>query len=139
MANASVGSEQTVDLAQFSEATPGPWVAHNHDGDRREWWTVMLGAWDVSHNEASDPGVVASAKYSAMTPKENEANARLIAAAPDLLAEVIRLRALYQKEQAWWKSYESADETRSRALIRLLRAYEAVIRATPKKRKSRAR
>lgn len=69
----------------MNEHTPGPWVAVEHEGENGYWWQVLQGAWDVSHNGASDPGVVADARYSAMTPAENEANARLIAAAPELL------------------------------------------------------
>ena len=66
----------------MAKHTPGPWKAVQHD---RGWWTVLQGAWDISHNEASRPGVVASSKYSVMSIPENEANARLIAAAPELL------------------------------------------------------
>lgn len=71
----------------MSKHTPGPWKAVQHGED---WWSVLKGAWDISQNGASEPGVVACAKYSAMTPEENEANARLIAAAPEML-EALRL------------------------------------------------
>jgi len=63
--------------------TPGPWQAVDH-GDG--WWQVLRGAWDVSHNRAAEAGVVADAKYSAMSDEENAANARLIAAAARRLA-----------------------------------------------------
>jgi hypothetical protein len=66
--------------------TPGPWKVHKHPHIRNELWlSVLHGAWDITHNSAADPGVIADAKYSAMSDEENLANAHLIAAAPDLL------------------------------------------------------
>ena len=70
--------------------TPGPWRVHRHPHINNELWlSVLSGAWDITHNYASRPGVVADARYSAMSDAENEANARLIAAAPDLLAAAL--------------------------------------------------
>ncbi len=79
----------------MSAHTPGPWTAVEHEqaSGERGWWSVLRGAWDISHNQAAKPGVVADCQYSAMTPEENEANARLIAAAPDLLAALERIAA----------------------------------------------
>jgi uncharacterized cupin superfamily protein len=67
--------------------TPGPWTVQKHHHAAGDLWlTVLRGAWDVTHNHASRPEVIADAAYSAMSDEENEANAHLIAAAPDLLA-----------------------------------------------------
>ena len=66
--------------------TPGPWNVHHHAHLQNEQWlSVLHGAWDITHNYADRPEVVADAKYSAMTDEENLANAHLIAAAPDML------------------------------------------------------
>ena len=76
----------------MSEFTPGPWIAVKHDSDLTDdWWSVLRGAWDISHNRASEPGVVADAYYSAMLPEENAANARLIAAAPEMYNGILRI------------------------------------------------
>lgn len=68
--------------------TEGPWEAIEHGEPGSGWWSVLRGAWDVSHNRADRPGVVADSKYSAMSPAENAANAHLIAAAPHLYREL---------------------------------------------------
>ena len=70
-----------------SKHTPGPWkVAHHSHINKEQWLSILNGAWDITSNGASAPAVVACSKYSAMTDKENLANAHLIAAAPELLA-----------------------------------------------------
>ena len=77
----------------MSGHTEGPWKVERHahvDGEL--WLTVIGGSWDITSNGASRPGVIADAKYSAMSDEENEANARLIAAAPDLLEALKGLR-----------------------------------------------
>lgn len=64
-----------------SEHTKGPWKVNRHTHIRGELWLSILGgAWDITHNGASRPGVIADAKYSAMSDAENEANARRIVA-----------------------------------------------------------
>ena len=66
--------------------TQGPWEVHYHSHINKELWlSILKGAWDITHNGASNPAVVACSKYSAMGEEENLANAYLIAAAPDLL------------------------------------------------------
>lgn len=72
-------------MSEF-KGTPGPWRAVEHGEPGSGWWSVLSGAWDVSHNHAAEPGVVADSRYSAMKPAENAANAHLIAAAPEMLA-----------------------------------------------------
>ena len=64
------------------EHTKGPWTIEKEDG---EFWAIYSGSElvaDVLH------------KYASFTMAEGEANARLIAAAPDLLA-MCRLAAKY--------------------------------------------
>ncbi len=69
----------------MSKHTPGPWAVHEHGhANGEQWLSVLHGAWDITHNYASRPGVVADAAHSAMSDATNLANARLIAAAPDL-------------------------------------------------------
>ena len=77
--------------------TPGPWKVHHHSHiNEEQWLSVLNGAWDITHNGASNPAIVACSRYSAMSDEENLANALLIAAAPELLTaceyalEVIR-------------------------------------------------
>lgn len=66
--------------------TPGPWKVHHYSHINKEQWLGILnGAFDITHNGASNPAVVACSKYSVMSAEENLANANLMAAAPDLL------------------------------------------------------
>lgn len=64
----------------MTKHTAEPWVAIEHGDIGSGWWSVLKGAWDVSGNQASNPGVVADSKYSAMLPDENAANAKRIVA-----------------------------------------------------------
>ena len=79
-------------MTEQAQHTPGPWTAVEYGEEGSGWWGVLQGAWDISHNRAAEPGVIADSKYSAMTPAENDANARLIAAAPELLRATIALQ-----------------------------------------------
>jgi hypothetical protein len=66
--------------------TPGPWKVHHYSHINEEQWLgVLNGAFDLTHNGAGNPAVIACSKYSAMTDEENLANANLISAAPELL------------------------------------------------------
>lgn len=66
--------------------TPGPWRVHkNSHISGEQWLTVLRGAWDITHNSAAKPDAIADAQHSSMSDAENLANARLIAAAPELL------------------------------------------------------
>ena len=65
--------------------TPGPWKVNHHSHIHGEQWlSVLDGAFDITHNGASKPCVVADSKYSAMSDEENLANALLIASAPEM-------------------------------------------------------
>jgi len=62
--------------------TPGPWKVHNHSHfNKEQWLSTLHGAFDLTHNGAGNPAVIACSKYSAMTDEENLSNARLITAA----------------------------------------------------------
>lgn len=77
----------------MSDFTKGPWSVNRHQHiDDELWLTVLAGAWDITSNSASMPGVVADAKYSAMSDKENLANAHLIAAAPEMYEALLKAR-----------------------------------------------
>lgn len=55
--------------------TPGPWKAIEHKSvNLNDYIQILAGSWDIAHN-----------KFSARNWEEEQANARLIAAAPDLL------------------------------------------------------
>jgi len=70
----------------MTKHTPGPWRINHHSHIYGELWlSVLDGAFDITHNGAAKPCVVACSRYSAMSDEENLANARLIAAAPELL------------------------------------------------------
>ena len=89
--------------------TPGPWkiCRHNHrDGEL--WLTVVNGAWDLTHNYAKHRDIVADARFSAMSDEENEANARLIAAAPELLEALQKIDKILW-EEGLSKSYGRKD------------------------------
>lgn len=61
--------------------TPGPWQQHtNHDWYGNSYNAAVWGPKGPGH------GIVADCRQSGVPKKEQEANARLIAAAPDLLA-----------------------------------------------------
>ena len=65
--------------------TPGPWEINHYSHIYGEQWLgVLNGAFDITHNGASKPCVVACSKYSAMSDQENLANAELIASAPTM-------------------------------------------------------
>lgn len=73
--------------------TPGPWRVHQHDHMNGELW---LSIGFHTHEGTDDPdgrwiGPVAELKYLIAREDEQWANARLIAAAPDLYAALSRL------------------------------------------------
>ena len=81
--------------------TKGPWKVHYHSHiNKEQWLSILHGAWDITHNGASNPAVIACSKYSAMGDEENLANARLIAKAPEMydhllyIEEVISMHCL---------------------------------------------
>lgn len=60
--------------AEQGAHTPGPWNWHEYDGAGSPYILVKNGSWDIAHN-----------RHSAVDLETERANARLIAAAPDML------------------------------------------------------
>lgn len=59
--------------------TQGPWKVHHHSHiNKEQWLSILNGAFDITHNGASNPAVVACSRYSAMSNEENLANAQRI-------------------------------------------------------------
>ena len=77
----------------MSEAkhTPGPWLTHPWSwGNDPRWRVIRLGS------SGGSPGLAVIHPRPGMKPGEAAANARLIAAAPELLEALIDVIALYQ-------------------------------------------
>lgn len=83
--------------------TPGPWIAYNADNGR------VLKHWRVKGGAARDePTFAVIDSGGKILPEYEAANARLIAAAPDLLAALTQLRDLRNQ----WRNddrYSSID------------------------------
>src|SRR5215813_7422945 len=86
-----------------SKHTPGPWAVYRHDGSNR--LDIMAadgdgeGGW-IAH-DISSPGT------------EREANARLIAAAPEMLEALREVT----KQLAWYAGHKPELTERARALL----------------------
>ena len=78
-----------VDAAAFAGHTPGPWQAEGNN-EFRDWFVgPVMGGQRIAEVFPSVNG-----------PRRTAANARLIAAAPSLLAEVVSLRAKLAASEA---------------------------------------
>lgn len=132
-----IDADQAPELGVFEGHTPGPWTCR--DGDR--WFTTDY--WDypfhldsestsIAIGEKGDVVAFASlADHSRYDDRgdECEANARLIAAAPQLLAEVKRQRARiaelekfearyrYIRDNLTWHRHGDADDPESYSLV----------------------
>lgn len=73
-----------MEATKQTKHTPGPWIAHFHEGDGE--WFVKSTADGLPHG-----GHIASFGYSQTWPAEAEGNARLIAAAPELAEALMDL------------------------------------------------
>jgi len=79
-----VGAPDTVELEKLlAEATPGPWNVTTPVDDNQEFRIIQHG--DYGHSDCG--------KYMHVSGMVSDKDARLIALAPDLAAEVIALRA----------------------------------------------
>lgn len=102
--------------------TPGPWTATllnagiNEDGDCR-----LVEHWRIGNEEAEN-SIVAEVTDYAETEEERDANAHLIAAAPDLLEALECLYAeqngapLARREEQWNEAMEKAEAAFLKAL-----------------------
>lgn len=92
---ASRVSDDTQSQGGETKHTPGPWRAEKHPQHDHvhcsELWTIIAGEPD----DCSDAEIAQVIAY------EAEANARLIAAAPDLLAALQSAKDIMENEE-WW-------------------------------------
>jgi hypothetical protein len=85
---------------EFAGHTPGPWIAYEM-GDEDGSWSK----WSIVHG-----GPIAYGGDNCNGPANSRANARLIAAAPTLLAEVASLKAENTRLRAALEKWESRFE-----------------------------
>ena len=77
--------------------TPGPWVVHHNSHiDKKQWLTILNGAFDIDSNGASNPAIVACSRYSVMSDEENLANANIMASSLEMLETLIEIRNWYE-------------------------------------------
>ncbi len=113
--------------------TPEPWKVHHHSHiNREQWLSILNGTFDITHNGAANPAVVACSKYSAMTDEENLANAQRIVdcvnaceginpkAVPDLLGAA--KYALADLEGIAPAQYYNYNKTTGKTIIELRQA-----------------
>jgi hypothetical protein len=95
------GSEgrRSVSETKRTGHTPGPWTTYH--GRATPWWKVLAEGRDVADVEGGEITVYNDPNH----PEAVEANARLIAAAPDLLAA---LKAVHARRIAWPAEIEAA-------------------------------
>ena len=92
--------------------TPGPWrIERSNDGE-----DLSLGAWDLVVGDGRTRMVLASRSPWFSRAHESEANARLIAAAPELLAALRELLALGQQESIEDGDLEAAQAAAKAAI-----------------------
>lgn len=94
--------------------TPGPWNWHEYDGAGSPYILVKNGSWDIAHN-----------RHSAVDLETERANARLIAAAPDMLEALRKCRAVLE----CMITIHGPDPSGS-ALLALNGADAAIVKAT---------
>lgn len=73
------------------KGTPGPWEMKKIHGDLK---VIVKGSY-----EKLAPGMVS---YRRVTELENKHDASLIAAAPELLKELIKARKIIEESDEWW-------------------------------------
>lgn len=94
-----------------TEHTPGPWKSVIHEGvGGCDYIQILAGSWDIAHN-----------KHSARDWEEEKANARLIAAAAELLAAC---KAMYYDIEVFQRNPGGHSPGQS-----LLRAHAAIAKA----------
>ena len=89
----------------LADATPGPWRVESGD-------PVSCGNRYFQIEDSMD---AIMSNYGCFTGGSHEANARLIAAAPDLAAEVIRLRAIIASCNWYWPDDDTSSDACARS------------------------
>lgn len=122
-------SQQTQNTAQpdkapFSDGsgfTPGPWVARPDPRENGEWEVIKP---DDDKDFADEPWFIAGC-FDDADGASAEANARLIAAAPEMFKALDEVAAAFSEGVAWTedqrKAYESVRVALSKALSRSAR------------------
>ena len=97
--------------------TPGPWAV-NWAGSGRPGHAIVYDECYVYAPESSDDVAIASEIIDPLTGQLSDANARLIAAAPDLLSTLQRLCALYDSDEGCRElpQYKNAQAAVAKAL-----------------------
>lgn len=90
-------------MSNEAKHTPGPWVAYNAIGGR------VLAHWRIRGGcVRNDPAFAVIDSGGKLLPEYEAANARLIAAAPDLLAVCERIKAHGTISSSWIGALDAA-------------------------------
>ena len=89
-----------IDTDKYEGHTPGPWLTKGSCPEEDPEFFTIVSDWEES---VYCRVATVSTRWSAPM---NEANARLIRAAPDLLAEVKRLREIEREWKQMWSKLE---------------------------------
>lgn len=124
---------------QTAKHTPGPWKALVNQGHPSDFISVEINGEDVKIAEAhsygwAEKGIVPRTS-GAPSREERHANARLIAAAPEMYEALAKMREAQQEKAAAWK-VEPVHGRRSDAIQRArnteARAHEMILLALAK-------
>lgn len=86
----------------MSKHTPGPWIPNRFDPSSPMTVVAESGEWVCK--------VSSSGMWANQTPETEDANAQLIAAAPDLLAALEALLPYAESEVAYHEAFADIDE-----------------------------
>jgi len=83
--------------------TPGPWIKKTHHRVCRDWdgSEKKIPCWYIS----AENGVGIAVQPSYSYPLDEEANANLIAAAPDLYEALAAAVAMIERDRPFWSSF----------------------------------
>jgi hypothetical protein len=89
----------------MSKHTPGPWKANNKDEIRNDDNDLIATAWDI-HVKREEDGLIT------LLPNNSKANARLMAAAPELLEALKELynASLVMEQPRFYKALAEAKK-----------------------------
>jgi len=91
------------DMATETKFTPGPWIKKTHHRVGRDWDgnPKKIPCWYISAE--NDVGIAVQPSYS--YPRDEEANANLIAAAPDLYEALAAAVATIERDRLLWSGF----------------------------------